>query len=40
MAINLHIGMIFLKEKELYEKTMVKFMQKIYLIKEIDGFLG
>lgn len=40
MAINLHIGMIFLKEKELYEKTMDEIYAKDILIKEIDGFLG
>ena len=28
MAINLHIGMIFLKEKELYEKTMDEIYAK------------
>lgn len=31
MAINLHIGMIFLKEKELYEKTMDEIYAKRYI---------
>lgn len=31
MAINLYIGMIFLKEKELYEKTMDEIYAKRYI---------